>query len=370
MGGKNSAPKPPDYTPLANASEKSAQYSYQLAQRQQDWAEKVYNENKGTSDEVVNKAIAALDVQTQDAADARARYKTTFQPLEDQLVNDANTYNTPQKQETEAGKAEADVAAQFNSARQSAQDRLESYGVDPSQTRSGALDLGTRVAQAAAQSSAGNQARTQVENTGRALRAQAIDIGKGLPAQISNSQAGAGNSGNQAVNTNLATTASGAQTMGTGAGWQGLGNQAIGTWGDVLNNGYNNQLNQFKANQSSSSGWGSALGAIGGIAMSFADGGVIPDPSTGGVLPASASPSGGAVTDDIPAQAGALPVNLNSGEFIVPKDVTSWMGEKALQNLVVKSRKDMQGGADRPAQPTSGPPVPPEGVGAIPMRGQ
>lgn len=268
----------------------------------------------------------------------------------------------------EAGKAEADVAAQFEQARQTATDRLEQFGVDPSQTRQGALDLGTRVAEAAAQASAGNQARTNTENIGRALRSEAINVGRGYPGQIQASLAGAGQSGNQAVNTGLATTASGAQTMGTGQGWQGLGNQAVSGWGNILNAGFQNQLAAFQADQNASSGWGSALGTIGGLATAFIqEGGVVPEP--GRSVPVEASPSGGAIPDDIPAEIeGGAPARLNAGEFVIPEDVVGWVGEKGMQQFILKARKEMSGGnGERPAQPEMGPPMPPESVGAIPM---
>lgn len=372
MGGKDEAPKAPDYSELAKASEKSADYAYQLAQRQQEWAEKTYGENKGTSDLVVDAALGALDRQTQWATEDRARYQSVFQPLEEQLAQEAQDYATPERQEVEAGKAEADVAAQFNQARNTAQQRLEQFGVDPSQTRQGALDLGTRVAEAAAQSSAGNQARTQTENIGRALRSEAINIGKGYPAQALAAQQGAGQAGNQAANTGLATTASGANTMGTGQSWQGYGNQAIGQWGNILNAGFGNQLDSWKANQDSSSGWGQVLGLASGFAgkaFGFAEGGAIPE-DPGLAIPPSASPSNGAIPDDVPAQIeGDAPAQLNAGEFVVPKDVVGWLGEKGMQQLILKARKEMTGGnGERPAQPQAGPPpMSPEGVGAIPM---
>lgn len=366
MGGKSDPPPAPDYSQLANASEKSAQLSYELAKSQQAWAEKVYKENKGVSDIVIDAALGQLDQQSADAQRARERYQSLFEPLEEQLAQDAQDYATPERQEVEAGKAEADVAAQFNQARQAAQDRLESFGVDPSQTRAGALDLGTRVAEAAAQASAGNQARTQTENIGRALRSEAINVGRGYPGQIAGAAAGAGQAGNQAANTGLATTASGAQTMGTGLGWQQMGNQAIGTWGNVLNTGFGNQMDAWKAKQESSSGWGSALGMLGGIAGGFfADGGAIPE--DGDFLEPSMSPSGGEVTDDIPAEIeGGMPARLNAGEFVVPEDVVAWLGEKGMQQIILKARKEMQGGDEtRPAQPEVKP-LDPRGVGAIP----
>lgn len=368
MGG--SAPEAPDYGPLAAASEKSAKYAYDLAVKQQAWAEKVYNDNTSVSDIVIDAALGQLDKQTADADRARERYQTLFEPLEEQLAQDAQDYSTPERMEYEAGKAEADVAAQFNQARQTAQQRLEAFGVDPSQTRAGALDLGTRVAEAAAQASAGNQARTQTENIGRALRSEAINVGRGYPGQIQASTAGAGSSGNQATNTGLATTASGAQTMGTGLGWQQMGNQAIGTWGNILNTGFNNQLDAWKAEQQSSSGWGSLLGTGLGLLSGFEEGGAIPEPG-GQMLDPSMSPSGGAIPDDIPADIeGQMPARLNAGEFVVPKDVVSWMGEKGMQQMVLKARKEMSGGDEtRPAQPEVRP-VPARGVGAIPDGGE
>lgn len=372
MGGKSDPPPAPDYSALAQASEKSANYAYELAKRQQDWAEKTYTENKGVSDLVIEQALGQLDKQTADADRARQRYQALFEPLEEQLAFDAESYASPERQEVEAGKAEADVAAQFNQARQAAQDRLESFGVDPSQTRAGALDLGTRVAEAAAQASAGNQARTQTENIGRALRSEAINVGRGYPGQIAGAAAGAGAAGNQAANTGLATTASGAQTMGTGQGWQGMGNQAISGWGNILNAGFNNQLDAWTAKQQNSSGWGDILGKVAGIglgAAGFAEGGAIPDPD-GTMVPPEASPSGGAIPDDIPAEIdGQMPAQINSGEFIVPQDVVKWVGEKGMQDFILKSRKQMQGAnGERPAQPEMGPPPGPpvESVGAIP----
>jgi hypothetical protein len=374
MGKKSKAPKPPDYTPLAKASEASSKYSYDLAQRQQDWAEKTYAENKDLTDTIIDSFLGQMDQQQQWATEDRSRYQTIFQPLEEQLAAEAQDYATPERQEKEAGAAEADVASQFATARQTAADRLEAYGVDPSSTRSGSLDLGTRVAEAAAQASAGNQARTQTENIGRALRSEAINVGKGYPGQYQAAISGSGQAGNQAANTALAQTTSGANTMGTGQSWQQLGNNAIAGWGDILNNSYTNKMQQFDANQKASSGWGDLLGwAAGRFLPGMAEGGVIPDAQSfadgGQAIPPEMSPSGGQVTDDVEAQIdGVLPAQLNAGEFVVPEDVTKWMGEKGLQQMILKARKEMtNGNGERPAQPEVGPPpMAPDGAGAIP----
>ena len=369
MGGKNDSPEAPDYSELANASKESAAYSYDIAKRQQDWAEKTYAENKGVSDQVIDFALGQMEKESAWADSDRQRYEDIYQPLEDQYAQKAQDYSSAERQEVEAGKAEADVAQQFEQARRTAQSRLEGYGVDPSQTRQGALDLGTRVAEAAAQASAGNQARSRTEQIGNEMLSNAINTGKGYAQQVMGEASGASSSGNQAANTGLATTASGSNTMGTGYSWQQGGNSALGTWGNILNQGFSNAMDKYKGDQESSSGWGALLGQAAGTALTFlAEGGAIPD--EGQPIPPSASPSNGAIPDDVPAEIdGQSPARLNAGEFVVPKDVVSWLGEKGMQQVILKARKEMQNGnGERPAQPTTdAPPIPPESVGAIPM---
>jgi hypothetical protein len=417
------APKSPNYQPLVDTANKQSQQAYDTSQQQQQWAKDTYAQNKEVSDKVIDSNLSTMDAQSKNAAADRARYDSTFIPLQNEYIQKAQDYASPGRMEVEAGKAEADVASQFAAARQSAQDRLESYGVDPSSTRAGALDLGTRVAQAAAQSSAGNQARTQTEATGNQMLMNAIGLGQNLPGQATTEYSSAGQAGNQAANTGLATTASGAQTMGTGTQWQQLGTQGLGTAADLMHTGYSDQLSGWKENQNASSGWGSALGMVAGTAakmipgFALAEGGAIPEPGMGGTggfggqptaaapgtamapssgaqmqpampqpaagpVPTSASPSGGQVTDDVRAQAGAIPIQLNAGEFIMPKDVTQWLGEKGMQNMVMKARKQMSSQNQRPAQPQVGPAPPQPGQppmqpgqpqtgqpGAIPMMG-
>jgi hypothetical protein len=319
-----------------------------------------------------------MDKQSAWADADRKRYEDIYQPLEEQAALRAQDYATPERQEYEAGKAEADVAAQFAQARQTAQDRLEAFGVDPSQARGGALDLQSRIAEAAAQASAGNQSRFRTEQYADQLMANVINTGKGYPQQVLAAAGQAGQSGNQATNTGLATTASGANTMGTGYQWQGMGNQGLGMWGQMLNAGFQNKLASWQADQEASSGWGDILGvaaSFGGKAMGipgFQEGGAIPE-DEGMYLPEEMSPSGGAIEDDIDAEIeGGRPAKLNAGEFVMPKDVVSWMGEKGMQQFILKARKEMGDPNQAPAQPETGPPpgqvpsVPPRGVGAIP----
>lgn len=52
-------------------------------------------------------------------------------------------------------------------------------------------------------------------------------------------------------------------------------------------------------------------------------------------MPPQASPSGGQAIDDVPAQ-------LTAGEFVIPKDVVQWEGEKTFYGAIDKARKGRQ----------------------------
>lgn len=323
--GKDDAPDPPDYTPIANASKESAKFAYQASKDQLEWAKERYGLDRELADSLIGDMRARSAMQDKWAQEDRERYQTTFKPLEDQIVQEAQTYDTPEKRAQAAQADMATVASQSDLARQAAQRNLEGYGIDPSSTRYAALDVGSRTQQAAAMAGAGNQAMRRVEDTGRALKADAANLGRGFQINpLASSQAAA--AGNQATSgINLGTTASGASTMGTGAQWQGIGNQALGTWGNALNMGYNNALSGYNAqNQAAGSGWGSALGLVGSLAL-MEEGGDV------GNIPPAASPTRGIETDDVPA-------NLTVGEFVIPKDVKDWKGEEFFHNLIEKSR--------------------------------
>jgi len=336
MGGKNSAPAPPDYSELAAVSKEQAELSYKLGQDQLAWAKEQYGKDSAITSKVVDQFLSDMQDTSANAQKDRARYEQIFQPLEQDLAKEATDYATPERRDLEVGRAQSNVGQQFTQAREQAKSELEGYGINPSSTRFAALDVGMRANEAAAKAAAGNQASENVDATQRALRSEAINVGKGYPGTIAQSYATSLGQGNSAGNQTNAGTMTGAQTMGTAPQYMAAGNQAVNTWGNVLNTGYQNQLSAWQANQQASSGWGSALGLIGGIATSFlADGGVAPTPEEAqGAVPVAASPTGGRAIDDVPAR-------LTPGEFVAPKDVVAWKGEEFFQKLIKKSREDM-----------------------------
>lgn len=344
---------------IQRASDTAAQ-SQQVAMQQLDWARRAYENDRTVLDRIVNANLDRQAINDRNAAADRQRYERTFQPLENQLIQDARSYNSAARQEQEAGRASADVAQNFELARENATRNLESFGVDPSSTRFAALDLGTRVQQAAAQAGAANMARERTADIGRGLRGQAIDIGRALPGQVAGTYATSLQSGNSGANTQLAGTASGGSTMGTGAQWSGLNTQNL----NLANNAVTANMAQRVAEQNADTAsreqrQGESSGIGGLIGAGFGMFGL----SEGGKVPEMASPTRGRAIDDVPAL-------LNANEFVVPEDVVSWKGEEFFQKLIDGSRKAREGA---PAKPSvrEAPQMPPtfssSGPGALPV---
>jgi hypothetical protein len=366
MSSSPSAPPPPNYQPLADASQAAARESAQVMREQLAWAKTQYKDNKIFTDEVKQRFLEDVDTNRETARRDRARYEEIYQPLEDDLAHDAETFGGEGNKERYRGRAMGTVSQQFEQAGQVAKRNLEGFGIDPTATRYGALDVGVRTAKAAALAAAANNSDMAVEDRGRALRSEAINVGRGYPGQIATQYGTSTQAGTGAVGGQNQTYSASAPALGNPTAWGGLQNQSLGVWGNTLSNMYGSQIAGFNAqtnaNAQANSGIGAAAGMLGGIALKgamggFKEGGQIPEPSTapgvldveGTAIPRSASPSGGAVRDDIQAVAtgsdGAQrPVNVDAGEFVFPRDVTAYYGQKNLVGMIHKARQDMDGG--------------------------
>ncbi len=322
---KNKAPKPPDYRPIIAAQERMAKQSELFAKEQFEWAKGAYEKDSKVTSAVSESMLASMKQQKEWATKDRKRYEDVYQPIENELIKEAKDYASPQKMNEEVGRATGAVSQQFEQARQNSQRMLESYGLNPSSTRYAALDIGVRTAQAASQAAAGEEARRATEATRRNLQAQAIDIGRGMPAQALSAAAGGNNAGTGAASVANNATQVGASTMGTAQGYMGQQQQALGSWANTLNMGYQNRMSHNQASQQLSP-VGQLLGMAGGMAMKgFGF-------SEGGPVPAEMSPSRGAIPDDVPA-------NVSAGEFVIPEEAVRWYGEKHFHGLVDKAKQ-------------------------------
>lgn len=318
----------PDYGDVSKAAKKSAQLSQELGLAQLDWAKEQWADQKSLLDSVLSTQVDIQEANRIRAEEAQQRYEEVYQPIEDQLIADIERYSTPERVEYDAARAVSDVSQAFEAQREMATRNLESYGIDPSQTRYEGLDRTMRAQEAVAQAQAANQSRLTSENIGRALRSEAINIGRGYPGDVGSAYGTALAAGTGAVgNIN--------QTVQTGSAarnitpYLGAGNTAIANWGTNVG-----AYGDYQAQQSA--GFGKGAGMLAGGALGFMAGGPM-----GAVTGASmmAGADGGLIEGPGGTKSDAIPMNVSDTEYIIPAEVVLRKGTEFFDRLVQKTRE-------------------------------
>jgi len=267
MGGKGGAPAAPDYTLMALSSQHAADVNAQTSREQLDWAKQQYADQKPKTDAYMDAMTKNMTDASENARQAQDYYKSTYQPIESQFAKTAQDYNTPARAAQQSAAAQADVANTFAAQRTAALQNIESFGVDPSQTRYGALDLGSRISQAAAQAQAGTQSRLNTEATGLALQGEAINIGRGYPGQVAQSYQTATGAGGAGVTAGLNTSQTYGNMMGNPTTWAGLASADRAGAVSATHTGFQDQLGSFNANAAIAANQSSGIGGLVGAGI-------------------------------------------------------------------------------------------------------
>lgn len=218
------------------------------------------------TNQVIEQQLATQAQQAGWATEDRARYTGVYQPLEDEFIQEAKDYASVDRQEKAAAEAKADVMSASEQQKAITQRQMASMGINPNSGKFQALSRSGEVNTALASAGAQNNARTMIRDKGLALKADAVNMGRGLPSQ-SASAAGLGlNAGNYAVGNQQTANQNfyanqGVMNQGFGGAMQGYSNQ-----GNTLNNLYGNQVQawsaQQQANAASAAGTGSLFGSV------------------------------------------------------------------------------------------------------------
>jgi hypothetical protein len=270
-GGKGgSAPAAPDYTPIAQSDDEAAQLDYQASQNQLAFAQQQWNQQWPYTQNVMNAMSNQMNAETTQAQQQQQFYQQVYQPMEVELAQQAQQYASPAMQQQQAAAAEADVSSAYGAQRQAALQQLESYGIDPSQTRYGAMDLGARISQAASSAAAGTQATLNTQATGLSLLGEEVNIGRGYPGSIAQSYATAQGAGSTGVNAGLNTANTYSNMMGTPTQWGALSAANYGNASSAMNTQFGNELSSYNAETAAAGntagGIGSLIGGVGAAA--------------------------------------------------------------------------------------------------------
>lgn len=253
--------KPADTSGMNAAAMQSAQTSQQAL----DWFTREYErtapERQRAADEALQLSQAQrglMNTQTELAKDYADYNRTTFRPLEQRLVTEAQTYDTPERRAQAAREAVTDVETQAGRQRQARMAEMASFGIAPDSAKSMAIAGSDSINNARIAAGAASGARKQVEATGYARMADVANMGRGLPSAQATAVQTASNAGNAALgasNSSLQSTMSGAPLMQTGFNTALQGNQIAG----------NLYGQQAQIQNQGDSGLGSLLGGVGGI---------------------------------------------------------------------------------------------------------
>lgn len=202
------------------------------------------------ANDVSDAQLAGMNYAMQQAKDADTYSKETYRPLEQKLVAESQTYDTPERRNQEASSAVAEVNRQVGAQRVAASQELARAGVAPDSMKSAAIMDAGSIGAAKAAAGADYTARKGVETQGYARMADAVSLGRNLPSQQATQQQIATTAGNAGVVANqgvAATRASGTSLMdkafSTSMQGSGQAGQLFGTAGSLDNQARGQSLN-------------------------------------------------------------------------------------------------------------------------------
>ena len=292
MGKKSSSSAPAVPAEVGIAMQKQAD----IAERQQLWMEEElmpwYKEStekqNALQEKLVNQSLSDSELfrdftktQTDKANAIRDEYydhwKNDYKPIEDQLISDAQKFNSDAYAEQQAQMAIGDVAAQYANQKQQTALNMSKYGIDPSSGQFMGQMNALSINQSAATAAASNAARQAAVQLGWDKNLQLANLGVQYAGITNNATSGVNQTagtGQNGVNSSMGVASNAStQQLSNISGlaqtglqsYQALSN-AWGQYGNLANQTYQNQLSawqaQQQANASSSAGIGSLVGSV------------------------------------------------------------------------------------------------------------
>lgn len=339
------APPPPDFGPLADAMREVGNRMAALGEQQLAFGQQRYQETLPLYQQMVASNIQGQQLAQEMAKDA-AKERLKYRALEDAIVEDVQRFDKDQRADMFAGRAAADMQQALETNRQISNRNLTRMGVNPNAARFAALNNEFALRGAAGTAGAKTNARLAADQMSFGLKNSAAAIGRGLPQNV---LAGVGTAANIGGATgNLTQQAANPMWQGFGGAMGGLQGQmnSISGAGNLMNQGYQNQLAAYNAEGGALGGFGQIAGM--GLGYFMKDGGVV---GADGRLDMNEDGAGGKITgpgtgtsDSVQAinTSTGDPIRLSNGEYIVKADVVREHG-KAFFDALNEGRKPSDG---------------------------
>jgi hypothetical protein len=191
MGGKSQPA--PDYSGME-----------QVAREQLNFAKQQYADLRPIAQEIGGLQADAQRQQMAQAGDYYDYMQSTFRPVEQSLVAQAQEFNTDAYRQQMAQQASTAAARAFDQSQAMTGRSLAARGVNPASGAARGADRATSLQQAAMRTQAMTGSRQQAEQMGYARMLDAAGLGRGLAGASSAAYAGATGAGTSGMNTFMA----------------------------------------------------------------------------------------------------------------------------------------------------------------------
>ena len=248
----------PDYTPLTDAGNKASDKMGTIGQGVIDFAQKEYDKNAPRLDEIGDAQKGLMAEQGAQGKDYFDYYKSTFRPLEQSIVDDANNFNTEAYRNQLATQAAADSGLAFNRTTKANERAMVSMGVNPNSGRFQGIGAQNALMQSTNRAAAMTSTRERAADAGFNRKVQAAGLGNYLSGASTAAYNNSVNAGSNAANSYQAAGKNYMQgaTIGGSLVGQGL-NMNLDVLGSIMNN-------KTKIAMQESENRGSLMGDIGG----------------------------------------------------------------------------------------------------------
>ena len=350
MGSASSAPPPPDTSQYSDALSADADTMRDWAQSMWDSGQQQMQQIGQYAQDFMGMSLPAAEEMFNWASTQRERFDEFVMPQMESLFKEAETYASKGEEDRQRGMAVQDIKSATEAQREAQLRKLESYGIDPSETRYAALDKQGATAEAALGALAANQAGERTKQIGRELRADAINVGSGFLQDANASAVNAANVGGMGSNVGNAAANTGiALQQGALPYMQSAGLNTSGAAG-IVDTSYGREIDYAEDQRAAESADAGGIGGIAsglGAAMSFtpwgaaagagltalgggAEGGVV------AVLPTPGYAHGGEVEAPGGPTQDAGAIRISDGEYIIPQDVVHKVGSNHFDKLIEK----------------------------------
>lgn len=268
---------------------------------------------------IIGDMRAGMRQQQQFADEQNAYYKSTFQPIEQQVARDAMEYDSEANINRRKGIAAASVNQQFSNAQQQSARALSRYGINPNSSAFARENAKLTNAQALASAGAQTGAAFDTMDRGIALRAGAANFGRGMANTAAAYYSGANSAGANAAGVSsggIGNIVQGAGMVGQGFNTAISGNQSAG---NLMLGDFQGRMQGYQADQAAIGGLFQGAGMAFGMTNGF---GMFPKRADGGPIEGPGGPR-----DD------KILIAASDGEFVLNEGAVKHFGLAKLHKM-------------------------------------